>query len=95
MEHRVVVEQHAAGPLDAGLDDDSRDLVPMLGQQALQGGFRRLVDRQGGDVLGGHDAGEQPMHAFLGVADGHGGEGVAMIAAAETPGSGYGHGRRG
>ncbi len=83
-QHLVVMQQHAARPLDPRLHQHAGDLMALLGQQPLQGGLGRIVPGQGDDVLGRHDAGEQAVHPLFGVTDRHRRQGVAMIAAQEA-----------
>jgi hypothetical protein len=83
-QHLVAMEQHAAGALDPRLDDDRGDLAALARKHGVERGLRGGVDRQADDVLRRHDPCEQAVHAFLGVADRHGGQGVAVIAAAEA-----------
>ena len=80
-----VVEPHAARALHDGFDDHGGQFVGVLGQLLLE----RLA--VGGVVLGGYlgrellvgqDVGPQRVHAALGVAHAHRGEGVAVVAAA-------------
>ena len=83
MQHRVLVEDHAARPLYAGFDKDGGEVVPVGCDGVSQGRNARLVARQVGNHLFRQHAREHGMHALFGIADRHGGEGVAMIAAAE------------
>ena len=84
------MEAHAARALDQRLDDDRRHVLPMPGEVGVEGGNARLVLGERHDVLLRQRAREQAVHAFLGVADRHGGEGVAVIGAPESSRSGGG-----
>ncbi len=55
----------------------------VLGDEAVEGRGAVVVARQIDDVMLGQHAGEERMHALFGIADAHGGDGVAVIAALE------------
>jgi hypothetical protein len=78
------VEFHAAGTLDQRLDDDRGNRVALAREERVEGAQRFAVARQVDDELFGERAFEQRMHAVVGIADGHRGEGVAVVAGLEA-----------
>ena len=78
------MEAHAARALDQRLDDDRRHVLSVPGEVGVERGHARLVLGQRHDVLLWQRAGEQTVHAFLGIAHRHGGEGVSVIGALEA-----------
>ena len=83
LEHRRVVEFHAAGALHQRLDDDAGDAVGARGEKFVERGRALLAVRQIDDMVLRQQPGEQRVHAVFGVAHRHGAGGVAVIAALE------------
>ncbi len=79
----IVVEQHPAGPLDAGLHQDGGDPGAVLREIGVERCGRRRIHGQGDHMLRRHDVGEQAVHPLLRVAHGHRAQRVAVIAAQE------------
>ena len=76
------MKAHAARALHQRLDHDAGDFTGMRSQHGIERGLRFLVARQvGDDVAGGKEIAIGAVHG--GIGDRHGGEGVAVIAAAE------------
>ena len=78
------VEFHAARPLDDGLNNHGGDGAGLGGQQGVQRRLRRVVAGQVGDQLARDHALEGGVEAVHGIAQRHGREGIAVIAAAEA-----------
>ena len=78
------MELHAAGGLDERLDDNGRQLARMGLERALEVARRLVVGGQRHNELRRQHGSELPMHSFLGIADGHRREGVAVVAAAKA-----------
>ena len=93
-QHLGIVHQHAAGALHQRLDQDPGQLRAPALQEGVQLDLAGLVARQGDDVVLGQHAPEQAVHALFRIADRHGAEGVAVVAA-RTPGSGRARARPG
>ena len=74
-----IVEHHAASALHQGFHNDRGGAFGVLSDEILEGLalFRRCwqIDHQ----LRRHQARERPVHDIVGVADGHGADGVAVI----------------
>ena len=73
---------HAACALDQRLYQDGGDF-PVGGEQGFEGADLVARFGQGDDVLFLDGAAEHVVHAFIRIADRHGGQRVAMIAAEE------------
>ena len=93
-----VVDPHAAGALQQGFEDDGRDVVGVLGEQARglvlpRGHLARVSDEAGRRVRGcgrqrredllGQRAAPERVHTAVGVADAHRVQRVAVVAAAD------------
>ncbi len=83
LQHLRRVEDHAAGALHQGLDQDAGELRRAGREQGVERRLRGRIARQVGDDLLRQRRPEPGVHALLGVAHRHGREGVAMVAAAE------------
>ena len=80
-QHLRIVKQHAARALHQGLDDDAGEVLSITLKQRIESLPGRRIDGKLRDKLLRQDLGEEAMHAFLGIADRHGRERIAMIAA--------------
>ena len=78
-----VVKAHAAGALYQRFGDDGGHLMRMGGEKGVERRGLFGVGRQFGDQLFGDRTLEQRVHALIRVADRHGGQRVAVIAALE------------
>ena len=92
-----VVEAHAAGPLDDGLQHDGGDLLVMIrhqGGQLHHAIFIPLCVEAAARRLHKQLLGQEPLvelvHAAVGVGDAHGAEGIPVITAAQAEEAGSG-----
>ena len=82
---RGIMETHSAGTLDHWFHDHRCEVLVMLGQERFQllhvfGEIARRGSLR--EDLRAQDIGPERMHAAVGIADAHGGEGVTVVSAA-------------
>ena len=80
----IVMKHHPARALYARLHQNGGEFMGVGLDQLAQSRQRIPIARQIADHLGREDPCEFGVHALFGVADGHGGEGVAVVAAAKA-----------
>ena len=78
------MKHHAPRALHARLHQNGGQFIGVSLDQLAHTRQRRAIARQIADELGREDAREFGVHPFLRVADRHGGESVAMVAAAKA-----------